>query len=76
MASNRRLVVKAMRCLAPLFLTTFLLACTTAQVYETGQAYQRNQCGRIPDKADYDRCVGNASTTYDTYKRQTGAAVQ
>jgi len=53
-----------------------LWACTTERVYETGQAYQRNQCGRIPDKAEYDRCVGNASTTYDTYKRQTGAEVQ
>ena len=76
MADNKRLVVKATRCLAPLLLTTFLWACTTERVYETGQAYQRNQCGRILDKAEYDRCVGNASTPYYTYKRQTGAEVQ
>ena len=55
----------------PLLATVGLLpACTTEQAYETGQAYQRNQCGRIIDKAEYDRCVGNANTTYDSYKRE------
>ena len=49
----------------------FLPACTAEQAYDTAQAYQRNQCGRLPDKAEFDRCMSGASTTYDSYKRQT-----
>ena len=47
-----------------------LAACTNEQVYGTGQAWQRNQCARLPDKAEYDRCMAGASTTYDSYKKQ------
>ena len=36
-------------------------ACTTERLAATAQAYQRNQCNRLPDKADYDRCVRDAS---------------
>ena len=49
----------------------FLPACTAEQAYGTAQAYQRNQCGRLPDKAEFDRCMSGANTTYDSYKRQT-----
>jgi hypothetical protein len=28
---------------------------------------------RIPDKAEYDRCIGNTSTTYDAYKQEVGS---
>ncbi len=58
--------------IVPILATVLLLpACTTEQAYETAQAYQRNQCGRIIDKAEYDRCVANTNTNYDSYKRQT-----
>ena len=50
---------------------SFLPACTAEQVYGSGQAWQQNQCGKIPDKAEYDRCMSKANTTYDSYKRQT-----
>jgi len=48
-----------------------LAACTAEQVYGSGQAWQQNQCGRIPDKAEYDRCMSKAGATYDSYKRET-----
>jgi hypothetical protein len=51
----------------------FLPACTAEQAYGSGQAWQRNQCARIPDKAEYDRCMGKADTSYDSYKRETGS---
>ena len=57
-----------------LVLVMSLPACTAEQAYGTGQAWQRSQCGRIPDKADYDRCVANTNTTYDSYKQQIEAA--
>jgi hypothetical protein len=48
-----------------------LPACTAEQVYGSGQAWQQNQCGKIPDKAEYDRCMSKANTTYDSYRRHT-----
>jgi hypothetical protein len=49
------------------------VACTAERAYTTAQAWQRNQCAQMPDKADYDRCVRNAYATYDSYKRETGS---
>jgi hypothetical protein len=48
-----------------------LSACSAEQVYGSGQAWQQNQCGKIVDKAEFDRCMSKANTTYDSYKRQT-----
>jgi hypothetical protein len=47
--------------------------CTAQQVYGSGQAWQRNQCAKIPDKAEYDRCMASVATTYEDYKRETEA---
>ena len=35
------------------------------------QGWQRNQCNKIPDKTDYDRCMAQTNNPYDAYKRQT-----
>lgn len=48
-----------------------LPACTAEQAYGSGQAWQQNQCSRIPDKAEADSCMSKANTSYDSYKRQT-----
>ncbi len=47
-----------------------LAGCTAEQAYGAGQAWQRNQCSRLPDKADFDRCMKKTDTTYDSYKGQ------
>ena len=49
---------------------TSMTACTTEQIYNSGQAWQQNQCGRYQNKADYDRCMSSAAPNYDTYKRE------
>jgi hypothetical protein len=54
----------------PLLAAMSLCACTTEQAYGTGQAWQRNQCSRIPDKAEYDRCMSATNASYEAYKRQ------
>ena len=54
-------------------LVGLVCGCTSEQRYATGQAYQRNQCERLPDAADRERCLANTSTTYEQYKRETGA---
>jgi hypothetical protein len=61
-------LVKAMLVLASLL---SLPACTVEQAYGTAQAWQRNQCNKLPDKADVDRCLSKADTSYESYKRQT-----
>ena len=48
-----------------------LAACSAERLYESAQAYQRNQCGTIADRADYDRCVTSTNASYDAYTRQT-----
>ena len=48
-----------------------LSACTTEQAYNSAQGWQQNQCNQIPDKAEFDRCMRNAGTSYESYKRQT-----
>ena len=47
-------------------------ACSERQLYDAGQAWQRNQCNRIPDKAEYERCMNSAATSYEAYKKETG----
>lgn len=48
-------------------------ACTTQQLYNTGQAWQRNECNRIMDQQERSRCLSSTSTSYEAYKRQSGA---
>ena len=57
--------------LGGLILLILMAGCSAEQAYNTGQAWQRNQCAGIPDKAEYDRCVGNTGGSYESYKRDT-----
>ena len=34
-----------------------LTGCTREQLAGAGQAWQRNECAKIPDKVEYDRCM-------------------
>jgi hypothetical protein len=54
-----------------LLVAMFLSACTTEQAYLSAQGWQHSQCNKLPDKAEFDRCMSNANTTYESYKRQT-----
>jgi hypothetical protein len=54
--------------------TLILLAasgCTSRQLYDTGQSYQRNQCERLLDQTERQRCLERANTTYDDYKQES-----
>jgi hypothetical protein len=56
---------------ALLFAAVLFTACSAKELYGSRQAWQRNECKKLPDKADYDRCMSSAATDYDTYKRET-----
>jgi hypothetical protein len=49
-----------------------ICGCSAQQAYNSAQGYERNQCERIPDQGARERCLANASATYDAYKRQSG----
>ena len=54
-----------------LFAVLILAGCSAEQAYHAGQGWQRNECARIPQKAEYDRCMAGASGSYESYKRET-----
>jgi len=56
------------------FIASVAPGCTSQQLYGTGQAWQRNECQKIPDAQERSRCLSNASTSYEDYKRQSEAA--
>lgn len=48
-----------------------ITGCAAQQLYTTGQAWQRNECYRMLDQLERERCLSNANTPYETYKKQS-----
>lgn len=57
--------------LAAIFSVLLLFACTTQMAYNTGQAWQRNQCENMVDQTMRQQCLDKLNMPYDTYKQQT-----
>ena len=58
-----------------LSITSLLLhGCSTQQLYNTGQAWQRQECIKMPDVQERQRCLDSNATSYEDYRRQAGAA--
>jgi len=51
-----------------------LCACSSQQIYNAGQAWQKNECSRINDAQERSRCMSSTSTSYEDYVRQQQAA--
>ncbi len=49
-------------------------ACSSQQIYASGQTWQRNECQKLNDKSERDRCLADSNTSYDNYKKQTDNA--
>lgn len=47
--------------------------CSTQQLYTTGQSWQRNECNQLMDQLERERCLSNASASYEAYKKRSGA---
>jgi hypothetical protein len=45
-------------------------ACSAQQWYASGQAQQRQQCARIVDTAEYQRCMDKTQKSYEDYRRE------
>ncbi len=52
-------------------LALLVAGCSAEQAYHAGRGWQQNQCMRIADKAEYDRCMAGAGQSYDSYKRES-----
>jgi hypothetical protein len=66
-----REVIFLLVCVAVLLAgTIYVSGCTAERVYGSAQAWQQNQCNKIPDKVEFDRCMSKANTPYESYKRQ------
>ena len=60
--------------LALISAAALLAACSSQQLYATGQEWQKNECRKIPDAAERQRCLGSNSRSYEDYKSEAGKA--
>ena len=63
-------MLRAIFILTALLVALSLFACTAEQAYYTAQGWKRNQCNKLPDKAEFDRCMSDTDAAYESYKRQ------
>jgi hypothetical protein len=63
-------VVKTLRFFA-VAISLAASGCTSQQAYYSAQAWQRNECGKIADQGEYQRCMNKTNTSYEDYKHQT-----
>jgi len=45
--------------------------CSWQQGYLSAQGWQRNQCQKLPDQTERERCLANTAMSYDQYRRQS-----
>jgi hypothetical protein len=51
-----------------------LPACSTRAVYQTVQGWQQQECRKLPDAAERQRCLNSTAASYDDYRRQRETA--
>ena len=54
--------------------TASLTSCSSHQWYDAGQEWKKNECNRIIDMQERNRCASSNKASYDDYKRQSEAA--
>lgn len=60
--------------LALLVLACTLPGCSSRAVYQTVQGWQQQECRKLPDAAERQRCLGSTAASYDDYRRAREAA--
>lgn len=69
-ASRNRRRLDARLALAALLFVSSVAACSSEQMYNSAHGWRQNQCTKIVDKAEYDRCMAQADAPYGSYKQQ------
>jgi hypothetical protein len=62
------------RAAAALGIATLLASCSTQQLYHSVQGWQQQECRKLPDAAERQRCAASNATSYEDYRRQREAA--
>ena len=58
-------------CLLSAFLLPLAVSsCSWEQAYYATQTWQRNECNRLPDGSERERCLSRNSASYGTYRQQ------
>jgi hypothetical protein len=60
--------------LAAAALALLATACTTQSAYYVTQELQKEQCRKLPDMAERQRCEKSNAMAYDKYKAESEAA--
>jgi hypothetical protein len=56
-----------------LLVIVFAAGCSSQQLYGAGQAWQQNECRKLP-ASEQQRCFSSNAMSYDEYQRQAAAA--
>lgn len=65
-------VLGMMVSLAPALLA--LSGCSNRQVYDSLQGAKQNECSKVVDNSERQRCFDDANKSYDRYRREREAA--
>lgn len=58
-------------CLAAAVLFSLAVpACSWEQAYYATQTWQRNECNRLPDASERERCMNRNTASYGAYRKQ------
>jgi hypothetical protein len=60
--------------LALLVLVPVLAGCSQRQLYLSAQGLKEQECRKLSDASERQRCLDSAATDYDDYQRQREAA--
>jgi len=55
---------------APLCLAALLAGCSSQQLYGVGQGWQQQECIKLPDPQERNRCMASSKRSYDEYQRE------
>lgn len=65
--------MRRMRTLPALLLAGALAGCSTQQLYSSAQQWQRQECHKLPDAAERERCLKSQATSYERYRAEVEA---
>lgn len=54
--------------------TGLVAACSSDQIYNSGQAWRRSTCDQMADREQRDRCLKEADRSYDSFKKEADKA--
>ncbi len=66
--SSRRVLTLG---LSSAMVIAFAAGCSSRQLYDSAQGWQRNECHRMQDPGERGKCLSSTSTSYDDYRRQS-----